>query len=614
MKSGASFKVGVDVGGTFTDLIAIDPATGMLHVAKVPTTTGHQSDGFISGLERLGVPYGQIESLVHGTTIGTNAVLERKGGKCGLITTRGFRDVLELGRRSRPSLYGMVGRFEAMIPRDMRTEVTERIGARGEILEPLDEQEVAEAVRFLLDRGAESVVILFMHSYINPLHEERCAKIVHGLWPNDYVTTSSVVLREVREFERGTAAALNGYIQPVIGSYIARLSEGLAGKGFTKDLLIMQGNGGMMSAAVTAAHAVHSLLSGPAAGVIAAAETGDQAGFRNIISCDMGGTSFDVAVIIDGQPAISEEMDIDYAVPVRIPMIDIHTIGAGGGSIARIDQAGLLQVGPESAGAVPGSICYGRGGTVPTVTDANLVMGRINPASITGVAGTVDVAHVRAIIEQTIAIPLALSVEEAAAAIVTVANNQMAQAIRLISIEKGYDPRDFILFAFGGAGPLHIVALARELNIPAVLVPRLPGITSALGCAIADVRHDFVQHLNAPLDTLAGADADAVAREHVRMGKKLIAHERIAVDRIDVAHEVDALYQGQTHLFRFPVKSPGFDSGRGPARVRRAVSAAVRYRSAHDAGRLVEPAHHLVRPKDEARSGDPERRPGGASG
>ncbi|MBM3600312.1 MAG: hydantoinase/oxoprolinase family protein [Alphaproteobacteria bacterium] len=552
--------VGVDVGGTFTDLISLDPATGGLRVAKVPTTSRDQSVGFMSGLEALELPIPAIDALVHGTTAGTNAILERKGAVCGLITTRGFRDSLELGRRTRPQLYGMVGVFEPLVAREFRLEVTERVDAQGRVVEKLNENEVAEAIRKLVEMGAETLLIHFIHSYANPVHEERCFEIAQALWPNRYITLGSRILREIREFERGTAAALNGYIQPVVGRYIERLSTGLKSHGLHNDLMVMQGNGGMMSARVVEDHAVHTVMSEPAAGAIAAAATGRQAGLPDLIGCDMGGTSFDVTLIRGGQPAISAEKDLDYAIPVRVPMIDIHSIGAGGGSIARVDRAGMLRVGPQSAGAYPGSICYGRGGEEPTVTDANLALGRVNAAAITGVSGPADVARVRAAIEAKIGKPLGLGAEDAAEAIVTVANHQMAAAVRLVSIERGYDPRDFAVFAFGGAGPLHAVAIARELSIPKVLVPRFPGITSALGCVIADVRHDFVRYVNRALDDMNAVETDAMFAEQRRQGEALLKSEAVATTAVDFVHEVDVLFQGQVHLFRIPVASPGFDA------------------------------------------------------
>lgn len=556
--------LGVDVGGTFTDFLLLDPSAHRLSVAKLPTTSRDQSLGFMAGIAALGLQLDRTRTIVHGTTAATNAVLERKGARCGLITTRGFGDILELARRTRPHLFGLTGEFEALIPRELRTEVRERIDADGEILEPLNEADVQAAVERLRTCGVESIAIHFMNSYANPTNERRCLELVRGLWHNDYVSVGSALLPEIREFERGTVAALNAYVQPIIGGYVERLSRRLADDGFGRELLIMQGNGGMMNAPVARSHAVHTMLSGPASGAIAAARIGEAAGLPNLIACDMGGTSFDVSVIVGGVPAITRERNIGYGIPLRIPMIDIHTIGAGGGSVARITLGGMLQVGPQSAGAEPGPICYGRGGKEPTVTDANLVLGRINPRRITGVGQAADVARVREQIGEQIGAPLGLDADAAADGILAVANAAMADAIRFMSIEKGFDPRDFAIFAFGGAGPLHASALARELGVPRMLVPLYPGITSALGCVLADVRHDYGQTVNRPLKEVDGRWVDEMLAAQAREGRALIEHEGVDVSAVEIAHEADLLYFGQTHVMRMPVASPGFD----PALVR----------------------------------------------
>ena len=566
--------LGVDVGGTFTDLLLFDARSGAIAVAKVATTPHDQSVGFMAGIGALGLDISRARTIVHGTTAATNAVLERKGARCGLITTRGFGDILELARRTRPHLFGLTGEFEALIPRELRIEVGERTDAEGAIVDPLNEEDVREAVRLLRQRNVESVAIHFLHSYANPANERRCRDIVRDLWHNDYVSLGSELLPEIREFERGTIAALNAYVQPIVGGYLARLAGSLAAGGFRNELLIMQGNGGMMSAPVARQHAVHTVLSGPASGVIAAARIGEGAGMRNLITCDMGGTSFDVAVIVAGVPTITRERSIDYAIPFRLPTIDIHTIGAGGGSIARITNGGMLQVGPQSAGAAPGPICFGRGGEAPTVTDANLVLGRINPARITSVSAQADVARVRALIGERIGRPLGLDADAAAAGIISVANAAMADAIRYMSIERGFDPREFALFAFGGAGPLHAGALARELGVPKILVPLYPGITSALGCVLADVRHDQGQTVNRPLAEVDGVWADEVLDSQAREGRALIERDAVEITRVDVSHEADLQYQGQTHVMRIDVDSPGFD----PAQVRTRLEALFRKR------------------------------------
>ena len=553
-------SVGVDVGGTFSDLIAFDATTNRFTIAKVPTTVQDQSIGFLQGIESLGASVEGIDVLIHGTTVGTNAVLERNGAVCGVITTRGFRDVLELGRRTRRQNYGMVGSFEALIPREFRYEVDERLDGLGNVVVPLNEDQVREAVTALRDAGAQSLLIHFLHSYQNPAHEERCFEIVREIWPNDFITVGSRILREIREFERGSTAAINAYLQPVITKYVRRLTSELSGFGFRSELLITKANGGIMAAAMACERAVETVLSGPAAGAIAAARIAEAAGYANIIAGDMGGTSFDVSLIRDGQPAVSSERDIDYSVPVRVPLIDIHTIGAGGGSIALINNAGILQVGPASAGSWPGPICYARGGELPTVSDANFLLGRVDVTSIPSMSGDPDYDRVAGIVEETIGRPLGLNAIEAARAIIDIANVQMAGATRLVSLDKGHDPRDFAFFAFGGAGPVHAAEIARELGVPKVVVPRFPGITSALGCILADIRHDFVRYFDRKLDAIAPGEIEDVFAAHADQGRALIAKENVAVEDVVVRHEMDVGYQGQTHAFRIPVRDGAFDT------------------------------------------------------
>ena len=550
--------VGVDVGGTFTDLVLVDETTGAVRVAKVPTTVGNQADGVLAALTDVAVTPADLTIVVHGTTTATNAVLERKGARTGLITTRGFRDVLELGRRTRPTPYGLKGTFEALIPRELRLEVTERIDAEGQVVIPLDEDEVRRAAVGLRERGVEALVLHFIHSYVNPAHERRAREVVAREWPNPYLTAGAELLPEYREFERGTTAAINGFVQPVIDRYLRRLADELGRQGYRSELLVMQGNGGTMSVEVATRHAVNTLMSGPAAGVKAAAFTALAAGHPNAISCDMGGTSFDVGVIVGGAPTVSADKEMGYGLPVRVPMIDIHTIGAGGGSIARVSSAGILQVGPESAGAEPGPIAYGRGGQEPTITDANLVLGRLNPRGLLGLAGPAPLAYVRELLDKKIGAHLALDPVGAAAAIVRVANDKMAGAIRLVSLQRGRDPRDFVLFAFGGAGPLHAVALARELAIPTVLVPARPGITSALGCLVADVRHDFVRTINQGLLRLDVADARTILAAQIAEGRRLLATEGVEIESVSVQHEADMQFAGQTHVLTVPIARTEF--------------------------------------------------------
>ncbi|MCU0898289.1 MAG: hydantoinase/oxoprolinase family protein [Burkholderiales bacterium] len=539
---------GIDVGGTFTDLILFDEGSGDVRIAKVPTTVENQAFGVLAAIAQSGVSPAALGAIVHGTTTTTNAMLERKVARVGLITTRGFRDVLELGRRTRPKPYGLIGAFHPLVERELRLEVEERMDASGEVVRPLAEREVEWAVGELLSGGAEAVVIHFLHSYINPAHERRAAEIARRLWPNPYVTAGHTIVSEYREYERGVTAAVNACIQPVLHRYVGRLQRELADEGFARELLVMQGNGGTVAASIVAEAAVNTVMSGPASGVIAAAYTAAQSGFPNVITYDMGGTSSDVALIQNGLPDVSTELELEYAMPIHVPMVDVHTIGAGGGSIARVNDAGMLQVGPESAGANPGPICYGRGGVKPTITDANLVLGRLNPEKLLSVEKKVSVDAIRERIRETVGVALGLSGEDAAAAILRIANDRMAGAIRMVSLARGHDPRDFALFAFGGAGPLHACALARELAIPQLLIPARPGLTNALGCVVADVRHDYVRTVNRPLDAVPDDLVQTVIAGQIAEGRALIERERVEVERLAFVHRVDMQFQGQSHI------------------------------------------------------------------
>ena len=551
-----SLTVGIDVGGTFTDLLAIDSVSGAVKLAKVPTTGNNQAIGFMAALAEAGADPATLQAVVHGTTTTTNALLERKIAKVGLITTRGFRDVLELGRRTRPQPYGLRGTFRPLIEREFRLEVPERMDADGKVLVPLDEAAVADVTKKLLTLGCEAVVIHFLHSYINPAHERRAAEIVRGLWPNPYVTAGHAILSEYREYERGVTAAVNASVQPVLDRYLTRLRTELSAKGFDRDLLVMQGNGGTISSQLIAHAAVNTVMSGPASGVMAAAYTGRASGHPNLITYDMGGTSTDVGLIENAVPQVSGELELEYAMPIHVPMVDVHTIGAGGGSIASVDSAGMLRVGPESAGARPGPICYGRGGTEATITDANLILGRLNPDRLLGVDHPVTLDHVRAIILDKVGNRLGLDAEAAAAAILRIANDRMAGAIRLVSLSRGHDPRDFALFAFGGAGPLHATALARELAIPTVLVPARPGITNALGCVVADLRHDYVRTVNKPLSVLDDATVARIYAEQSAEGEATIGREGVPVRELRRVHTADMQFQGQSHILSVGVDRP----------------------------------------------------------
>jgi len=544
--------IGVDVGGTFTDVFVLDEATGRAEVAKVPTTRPDQSAGFLAGIAARVADLGRVASVVHGTTAGTNALLERKGARIGVITTAGFRDVLEMRRRDRPRTWGLRGDFEPIVPRDLRLEVPERGLADGRVVTPVDLEAVRAAGRTLLERGCTAVAVLFVNSYANPANERAAAAALRAIWPNAHVASSAEILPEIREFERFSTTALNAYLQPEISGYLDRLERALADQGFAGEFLIVQSNGGVMAVETACRLPVRTALSGPAAGVIAAAHIARSAGFDNVITGDMGGTSFDVALIADGKAALAAETAIDFGLVVRTPMIEITTIGAGGGSIAWVDKGGLLHIGPESAGSDPGPVAYGRGNTRPTVTDADVVLGRIDPERPIG-GGRLDVAAARSAIAAHVGVPLGLATEAAAEAVIRVANARMAGAIRLVSIERGHDPKRFAFMPFGGGGALHAGALLAEVGLAQAIVPRFPGVTSALGCVIADLRHDFVQTVNALTADVDTAGLGALMQAHADAGAQLLAAAGVTFAGREVVIELDMAYLGQTHTVAVPL-------------------------------------------------------------
>lgn len=550
--SGSSL-VGVDVGGTFTDLFFMDEAAGTFSTAKVPSNRGDEAVGFLAGL-KAGGAIDRLGSIVHGTTVGTNALLERKGARVGVITTPGFRDTLEMRRRDRRNTWGLWGDFSPVVDRDVRVEVRERTLADGTIREAVDPQEVREAAEALIAKGVTALAIVFINAYANPANERAAAVAARAVWPNDHVSVSSEILPEIREFERASTTALNAYLQPVVGSYLAKLEEALAAERFGGPFHIVQSNGGVMSTATARRLPVRTALSGPAAGVIAAAAIADAAGYPDVITGDLGGTSFDVSLIAGGAAALAAQTTVDFGLVIRNPMIEITTIGAGGGSIAHVDKGGLLEVGPESAGSRPGPVAYGQGGERPTLTDANVVLGRINAERpIGGALQRLDVEAAAEAIQRHVGAPLGLDVHAAAEAIIHVADARMAGAIRLVSIERGYDPAKFALVPFGGGGALHAGALMADIGLKAALVPRFPGVTSAMGCVIADIRHDQVQTLNLMLDSL---DAGALDRRMVEEGSAahaVVAGAGLAVERIDVGFELDMHYLGHTHTVAVPL-------------------------------------------------------------
>lgn len=550
--------IGIDVGGTFTDLVQVDAATGGIRIAKTPTTPDNQAHGVRAALETAQADLATVDLIVHGTTTTTNAVLERKLARTGLVTTMGFRDVLELGRRTRPQPYGMTGRFVPVIPRDLRLEVPERMDAQGQVVTPLDEEALRAAITQLRDTGCISLVIHFLHSYANPAHESRAAEIAAEIWPNGYITVGHRLLTESREFERGVTAAVNAAVQPLLEGYVTRLRDDLRSAGYRGDLLVMNGNGGMVSSEHVAREAAKTVMSGPASGVMAAAYTGRRAGELNLLTYDMGGTSTDVALIGGGTPQVSNEIEVEYAMPIHVPMVDVRTVGAGGGSIAAVNAAGLLQIGPQSAGAVPGPICYGRGGTEPTIADANMLLGRLDPSKLA--TGAVPREAVATAFRDRLGTRLGLDAEGAAEAVIRMANATMAGAIRMVSLSLGADPRDFALFAFGGAGPLHAAALARELGVPRVLVPARPGLTNALGCVVSDLRHDFVQTVNMPLDGADVGGIHTIFAAQSAEGEAALARETVRLREVQRTFSLDMQFMGQSHVVRVPLPGPTPDA------------------------------------------------------
>ena len=577
--------VGVDVGGTFTDMFFLDEVDGTCEVIKVPTTREDQSRGIQQGIERTLGGLADVATIVHGTTVATNALLERKGAQTGLITTRGFRDVLEMRRRDRPDTWGLWGTFTPLIPRDFRLEVDERVLADGTCTVSIDPDQVTQAARKLRAQGADSICVFFINAYANDHNERIAVEAVRAVWPNPHVTASHEILPEIREFERASTASLNAYLQPTIGDYLDRLERGLRDGGLTGNILIVQSNGGVMTINTACRLPVRTALSGPAAGVIASAHIARSVGIDNIITCDMGGTSFDVSVIAKGQSEMVAQTEIDFGMVIRTPMVEITTIGAGGGSIAWIDPGGLLQVGPESAGSDPGPVCYGQGNSHPTVTDANLVLGRINAQQpIGGGLTELDVDSAGCAIQSEIGEPLALDTMAAAEAIIRVANAKMAGAIRLVSVERGHDPKNFVAMPYGGSGALHVGSLIKDVGLASALVPRYPGVTSALGCIAADMRHDRVMTINRLLEELDTAQLGRLIRDSAESGERLLRKAGIRLNGIEVACELDMNYVGQTHTIAVPLPGQILDNSTDQVAIRAAFDQT--YRVTY--GRLLE--------------------------
>ncbi|TYB90197.1 hydantoinase/oxoprolinase family protein [Oceaniovalibus sp. ACAM 378] len=563
---GNSWRVGVDSGGTFTDVCLFDEASGEISVWKVASTPDDPSRGIAQGVDEGLTNRGLAQEdrtaavayLGHGTTVATNALITGAGAKLGLITTDGFRDLLEIGRQKRPDLYDLfAGKPTTLVPRELRFGVAERVLHTGEVATELDEDAVRAAAREMREKGVGSVAICFLYSFVNPAHEKAARAIVAQEMPDAFICASHEIAPEFREFERLSTATVNAYLGPIMSRYISRLSPRFVDMGVTVAPHLTQSNGGVVRFDAAAESPVRAVLSGPSTGVVAARAIGTRAGFDDIITFDMGGTSSDVALMAGGDVAQTNESTV-HGYPIKAPMLDIHTVGAGGGSIASIDSGGLLKVGPESAGADPGPVCYGRGATRPTVTDANIVLQILNPTHL--LDGRMKVRRDLAVeaIGQ-MAEKLGMGLEQTAQGILSVVSANMAKAIRVVSVQRGHDPRAYALMAFGGAGPLHAVRLAQELGMAKVIVPRNPGILCAMGLLLTDLRADFATTRLLPLEPEAlsriAASLDAVDAE----GAAWFEDEEIAPEDRRTARRIDMRYEGQNHELAIAVPDGPLD-------------------------------------------------------
>src|SRR3954469_1225235 len=511
------YRVTVDTGGTFSDFVYLNEDTGEVSISKVPSTPDDPSRAILHGIEMLlakGVGADAISYFCHGTTVGTNALLEGKGVATGLLVTEGFRAVYPVGEQARP--YGpaifdvMFDKPSLLVPPSATGEVRERVDFRGKVLRELDEAALRQTLRKLKEQEIESIAVCLLFSFLHPQHEERVAEIIRAEMPGCAISLSSEILPQIREYYRLSTTVINAYLQPILARYIDQLEQRLTGAGIhTKQKYIMQSNGGMSTFDGAARKAVTTVLSGPAGGVTAGAYACRMTGMQNIITFDMGGTSCDVALIKDGEPFLSSRGKIEGR-DIAVPMMDINTVSAGGGTIAKVDRFGMLQVGPESAGAMPGPACYGRGGEMPTITDCNLVMGHLSEDNFLGGQMRLDAAAARTAIEEKIARPLGMGVVEAAEGIARIIDVKMEEAIKAISTMRGHDLRDFMLLAFGGAGPVHAGRIARNLGMAGMIVPLYPGVYSAIGLIMSDVKHDYIQSKMMPLSEVKVEDVDGM--------------------------------------------------------------------------------------------------------
>jgi N-methylhydantoinase A len=550
-------RSGVDIGGTFTDVIVFDEETGKIEIEKTPSTPNNPAKGVINGLTKAGTDIADLDFFSHGSTVGTNALIERELPRIGLITTEGFRDVHEIRDSTKDDLWDAYEDVaDPYVQRRDRLEVPERIDVNGEVVKPLDEEAVREVVRIFEKRGIDTIAVSLINAYVNGEHEQQIAEIIEKEYPEAFVCTSHEILPEMFEHERTSTTVINAALVPVVQEYLTDLSSQLDDRGYHGDVLAMHSGGGVMTTEAIAYYAARIANSGPTAGAIASQYIADQCGFDNAIGFDMGGTSTDVSLTHDGDIEMTEEWAVEYGYPIMFPSTDIETIGAGGGSVAWIDDGGSLRVGPRSQGADPGPACYLRGGDKPTTTDANVVLGWVDPDKFLGgdMEATADPA--REVIERDIAEPLGLNLTEAASAIEQIAVANMCNAVRLVSTSKGYDPRDFALVAFGGAGPLHAAYVARQMNIPKVIVPPYPGINSALGCLLVDIEHDLTRTF------VTDATEDVVEDIKDAFGEmESEIHERLSEEGVDddqmrMDYEVKMRYKGQFRSLSVPANRP----------------------------------------------------------
>lgn len=569
MGANRNFRVASDVGGTFTDSIAYDSRTRSITISKVPTTPQNRALGTAMGLRKAldlqGASGTDVSYVGHGMTTATNAVIQRNGAKTAFLTNDGFRDLLEIGRQNRPSLFDIsVVHPEQLVPRELSFTARGRLDHTGREILPLDEADVRLAAREMAAAGVEAVAILFLHSYANPAHEQRACEILREELPDVAICASTDINSEFREYERASTTVLNAYLRPVMETYLRSLSGILRdsdtglGLGEDRQVMVMDAAGGLMQLDSAREKPVHTVLSGPAGGVVAAAYVAKSADIRDIITMDIGGTSTDISLIRDGQPEITRTASLE-TVPIQLPVIDINAIGAGGGSIAWIDEGGALRVGPMSAEAVPGPVCYGGGGERATVTDANIVLGRFDGSSRLGGSMELDADGAARVIERDIAGPLGLDLEEAAAGILRVAHANIVRGIRVVSVERGYDPRDFSLVPFGGAGPMHGSPVARELQMPSVMVPPTPGILCAMGQLISDLRHDFVETHITAFDDLGAAGAKALIDRLVARADAHLIQDGVPKERRVFEVKFDLRYVGQS--FALPIATDPAQAG-----------------------------------------------------